>query len=134
MYLALLSKEQKELFLELALNVASADGNYSDEERIAIEGYCREMQLVFEHEKKVKPIEIIIEKLDSLCDDKIKKIVVFEIIGLAMIDNDYDDNERKIVNSMVTMFKLETKFAEECETILNEYISFCNKINQLIIE
>lgn len=43
MYLAVLSKEAKELFLGLAFDLASADGNYSDEEKVIINGYCQEM-------------------------------------------------------------------------------------------
>lgn len=133
MYLALLNKEQKELFLGLAFHLASSDGNYSDEEKVVIEGYCREMQMTFDCEKVVKSIDDIISELNHLCEIKEKKIIVFESIGLAMADNNYDASERKIIEGMAEFFKLESNFIKSCETILAEYISFQGKINQLII-
>lgn len=50
-----------------------------------------------------------------------------------MVDNNYDDNERKIIKRMAEMFKLEADFIESCELLLTEYISFQGKINQLVI-
>lgn len=70
----MLNKEQKELFLEFAFHLASSDGNYSDEEKIVIEGYCREMQMSFNYEKGVKSIDDIISKLNHSCEIKEKRL------------------------------------------------------------
>lgn len=134
MYLALLSDEQKELFLGLAYHIAVLDEDYRDAEKAIIAGYCQEMKTTFVKEKMVKPIEYILSKLNSISDKRVKKIIVFEAIGLSMVDNNYDDDERKLVARMETLFGLESGFAIKCESILNEYILFQNKINQLIIE
>lgn len=133
MYLALLEEEQKELFLGLAFEFAKVDGNYSDEEKTVISGYCQEMQIVFNQEKMVKPLNELISKINLSCSIQEKRIIVFEIIGLAMADNNFNENERKIVELMIDAFELESGFIEECESVLNEYITFQRRINKLVI-
>lgn len=66
MYLALLSKEQKEIFLDLAYVISSADGNFGEEEKNAIAAYCQEMQIEFQQEKDVRSMADIIEGLSDL--------------------------------------------------------------------
>lgn len=51
-----------------------------------------------------------------------------------MADNNYDKNERELVLQMEKRFGLEQGFATKCESILNEYILFQAKINQLVLE
>lgn len=133
MYLTLLKEEQKELFLGLAFHLASADGDYSDEEKAVIAGYCQEMQMTFDQDKMVKPIKEIISKINLSCNSCEKRIIVFEAIGLVMADNNYDEVERRIVKLMTDTFDLGDRFAKNCEVVLNEYISFQNRINKLVI-
>ena len=45
MYLKLLNEEQKELFLDLALIIAQADGVYAESEVNTIQEYCYEMNI-----------------------------------------------------------------------------------------
>ena len=46
MYLGLLNEVQKELYAELAINLASADGTFSEEERLVVDAYCQEMGIL----------------------------------------------------------------------------------------
>lgn len=46
MYLGLLNEAQKELYAELAINLASADGTFSEEERLVVDAYCQEMGIL----------------------------------------------------------------------------------------
>lgn len=132
MYLALLDDKEKKLFLGLAYDLAAADGDYSDAERATIDGYCQEMFMDFDENTMIKPIETIIEGLEC-STNQAKKIVVFELIGLAMADGNYDISERNIVAKMVDAFGIDKTYADNCEKILNEYISFQNNINTLVI-
>lgn len=134
MYLAVLGNEEKELFFGVAYYLATVDGVYSDEEKAMIEGYSQEMQVTFIKEKMAKPIEDILKRFNEIAEKKTKKIVVFESIGLAMADNNYDDRERTLVTKMESMFGLENGFVKKCEMILNEYVTFQTRINQLILE
>ena len=50
-----------------------------------------------------------------------------------MADGNYDNDERKIVANMEAEFGVPSNFADTCENILNEYITFQNRINSLVI-
>lgn len=132
MYLALLKNEEKELFLGLAYNLATLDRDYSDIEKATIAGYCQEMQIIFER-KMVKSLEEILIRINKISDEITKKIVVFEAVGLAMVDNNYEDSERNVIARMENIFELEIGFSVKCESILNEYISLQGRLNQLIL-
>lgn len=134
MYLATLKEEEKELFLGLAYNLATSDGEYSLEEQSTIMGYCQEMQIQFNEKSINKSINEIITELKEKSNNRTHRIIVFEAIGLAMADNNYDEGERKIINKMISAFALNPEFNNECEQIIKEYISFQNRINQLVLE
>ena len=133
MYLVMLNSQEKELFLGLAYAIASSDGTYSDVEKKMINAYCQEMQIDFKEDSMIKPVEDIILTFTKVSSEEIKKIVVFEAIGIAMVDGGYDENERKIIIEMEEKFKLEAGFNKKCESLLNEYISIQHRMNQLII-
>ena len=132
MYLALLEDNEKELFLGLAYNLAAVDGDYSDAERAIIAGYCQEMFMDFDENTMIKPIEMIIEELGG-STERAKKIVIFESIGLAMSDGNYDNLERNIVAQMCDAFGIDKTYVDNCEKMLNDYISFQNDLNALVV-
>ncbi len=51
-----------------------------------------------------------------------------------MADGNYDEDERALINKLEVEFDIGLGFAKKCETILNEYIAFQTKLNQLILE
>lgn len=134
MYLALLSEKEKEAFLGFAFHLVAVDGNYSDEEKAVINGYCQEMQCFFDEKTMVRPLDALIRDVKVNCDEKIKKIFVFELIGLAMADKNYDDKERALINNLQAEFDIVPEYARNCEALINEYIAFQTKMNQLILE
>ena len=133
MYLSILNQKEKELFLELAYNLASADGDYSSKENALINGYCQEMQIEFEVKMMTRSLDYIISTIKKESSIIVKKIFVFELIGLAMVDKNYDESERDLIGRLENELGMEANFASECEKILNEYISFQEKINQLVL-
>lgn len=134
MYLNLLNEEEKGFFLASAYYLATVDGDYSIEEQAVMQGYCQEMQMQFDLDTMVKPIEEIILKIKNNCNIKVKKIFIFELIGLSMSDGKYDENERMLIDHMENEFDIEADFGKKCESILGEYISFQNRINKIILE
>lgn len=133
MYLAKLSKEQKELFLGLAYELSNIDGNYSEDEKNIMSEYCREMGIEFHKETMVMPIEKLIDRINEISNDRDKKIFIFELVGLAMVDQKYDVTERELIRKMEETFETHMDFSQKCESIINEYISFQTRINQLVI-
>lgn len=63
MYLSLLNEKQKELCIGLAINLASVDGNFSEDERVMLDGYCYEMGITYDYTKEVASSQEIVEKL-----------------------------------------------------------------------
>ena len=107
MYLSLLSNDNKELFLDLILIIAKVDNDFSDEELINV--------------------------IDELTSMKEKRIFIFEAIGLAMADGDFDGDEKKIILLASYVFALDESYVKECEVILTQYYDFQNKVNQLVL-
>jgi len=134
MYLTVLSNEEKEIFLNIAYAVASADGNYSDMEKAIIAEYCREMQMECEEISLSKFDETLLERINIISSETVKKIIIFEIIGLTMIDKNYDVKEKELVKKMVDIFGIDIGYSENCEEVIREYISLQLKINQLVME
>ena len=132
MYLVCLNEEEKELFLGMAYHLATSDGEYGEEEKSAIEGYCQEMQCTFD-ESAVKPFEELVGRLNVVSEDKVKRIITFELVGLAIADGIYGDDEQELMLTLEKSFGLEEGFVEECENILFEYISFQQKLNEFIL-
>ncbi len=133
MYLTLLDEKEKESFLGLAYNLAAADGNYSDEEKAMIRSYCQEMQFEFDDTKMVKETSELLNAINSGSNTKIKKIIIFELIGLAMADGGYDKDEKELINLAEKQFGIEEGFAKKCEDGLIKYIEFQTALNQIVL-
>lgn len=133
MYLKLLNSKEKDLFLEMANILASSDGNYSEDEKEIINCYCDEMQIPFKQNIVTRPVEDIVDEINQICNEDVKRIFIYELIGLAKVDGDYDENERRIVSNMENIFDMETGFALKCEELIDDYIIFQERINRIIL-
>lgn len=133
MYLVLLNNEKKELFLNLACRIAAVDGNFSDEENAMIDGYCQEMNISFDYNRPLNTTEKIVSDMNSICDLTEKRIIIFEIIGLAMADGEYDVSERGVINGINKTFALPEGYPADCEKKLKEYFDIQRKLNSLVI-
>ena len=133
MYLSLLNENEKIYFLGLAYNIATIDGNYSNEEKAMINGYCQEMQVEFNEKTMINSNDFFITKINSSSDNKVKRIILFELIGLAMSDNNYDEIEKEMVLDLSNSFEIESSYLDKCEDALIKYITFQNKLNKLVL-
>lgn len=130
----MLNEKQKEIFLDLAYQLAFIDNDFSEKERVMIESYCKEMEIAVPEVIRAKPIGEIVESMRNEYTMIEKKITVFEILGLAIVDGNYDEDERKIVEEIMKALEIEKSFAEKSEKILKEYIGIQSKINALVLE
>ena len=118
MYLALLNKEQKEIFLGLAYNLSNIDGDYSSPEQQMIESYCGEMNIEYSDSIAKVELNTIMENINKIFDNKSIKIVLFELIGLAMVDNNYDETEHAFLNSIQNLFSVDSEFMSKAENYI----------------
>lgn len=133
MYLSILTTEQKKLFLDLAYNLAISDGDFSEYERQILKSYSIEMEMKVKMEDFDTNIDSIINNLNSICKAREKKIIIFEIIGLAMIDHHFDNCEKEIVRKALSVFELEEDFVKYCERKLTEYFKLQDELNKYIL-
>ena len=126
-------ENEKKLFLGMAYDLAFVDSNYSKEEQAIMEAYSHEMQCEFDINTMVKSEDEIIDEIKSNSTIRTKRIFVFELIGLAMVDGNYDENERQLIQKMEVEFGLMKNFSKECEKVIAEYISFQERINSIVL-
>ena len=133
MYLALLNKEQKEIFLGLAYNLSNIDGDYSSPEQQMIESYCGEMNIEYSDSIAKVELNTIMENINKIFDNKSIKIVLFELIGLAMVDNHFDKSEYAFLNSIQNLFSVDSEFMSKAENYIKKYLELQLNINTLIL-
>lgn len=133
MYLEFLQDRERELCIELAINLASMDGNFSQKERLLIEGYCADAGVVYDFRKELPPLEEIIESLVSESNLTERKIIVFEMVRLAIVDNVFHENEKVLIDDLALKFELEDTYAEMCKEVLEAYMDIEAKMNLLVL-
>ncbi len=133
MYLSLLGQEQKKLFFSLAYDLVISDGHFSEEEQAIINSYSIEMGVGFEQAEVDQDIDKVIRNLNEICDLRAKRIIIFEAIGLAMSDSNYDAGEKKIIFNALNVFGIETSFESQCEKMINYYLELQKNLNELIL-
>ena len=133
MYLKLLNEEQKELFLDLALIIAQADGVYAESEVNTIQEYCYEMNIPLDRTTPKFTLNQLVEVMANSTNETEKRIIVFEALGLAMVDEIFDEAEAKIIELVSLYFCMENDYIFQCKEIINEYIRLQNKINTTVL-
>ena len=91
MFLSELNTEESNAFLSLVTQFAKVDETFAKEEKRLINDYLDELNL---KEKDIKDLsyEEIINVLKK-SKNRIKSIVYFELVGLALVDGEYGDKE-----------------------------------------
>ncbi|MBT2655072.1 hypothetical protein J7E81_07370 [Bacillus sp. ISL-18] len=93
MFLAELQREEKTAFLELALLIASIDGNLSIFETTILNKYQKELEL----ENYVPTGMAVEEILKTFKSERSKNIVLTELLQLIYSDGALQDQENEIV-------------------------------------
>ena len=133
MYLIMLNDEEKELFLELAYQIAFSDGSFSEEEKNIIGEYCKEMSIPV-IDRKGLSIDAILDRFSQISSAQTKKIIVFEALGLVLVDQIYHENEKRIIDLMVEKFGMKEEFVTECEVVIKDYISLQSRLNHFMFD
>ena len=98
MFLNMLNEQEKQEYLNLVVLAAHINGVLEDEEKIMIRGYQREMGLTNDAIPVCSELdEASVFRGFSESEVSHKKIVLFELIGLLLCDNEYDEDETRFV-------------------------------------
>ena len=91
MFLTELNTEEASAFLSLVTQFAKVDETFAKEEKRLIYDYLDELSLKEEDIKNLSYEEII--NVLKKSKNRIKSIVYFELVGLALVDGKYGDKE-----------------------------------------
>lgn len=131
MYLGELSAEQKDRFLDLGIGLAIADGVFADEEKKAIHLLCDEMRIEDRYEAELSPEEAI-QFFASQASRHIQRIVVFELLGIAMADSVYKASERKLVVEAVKAFNISDDEIKEISDVVSQLYKLYIKVSRFV--
>ena len=91
MFLTELNTEEASAFLSLVTQFAKVDETFAKEEKRLIYDYLDELSLKEEDIKNLSYEEII--NVLKKSKNRIKSIVYFDLVGLALVDGEYGDKE-----------------------------------------
>ena len=104
MFLKELNKGEANAFLNLVSIFARIDNEFAKEEKALLDEYKEELGLV-DSEIKEMEYEDIIESLKS-STDRARRIIYFELVGLALVDGEYEDEEVDFLEKIAAEFNI----------------------------
>lgn len=97
-----LNKEESRAFMRLVSEFVTVDKKINKEEKSVIEKYLNKLNMNKEEINEISHTEAI-EILDK-SEDKIKNMVYFELLGVALIDGDYETSEVDYLEEVADKF------------------------------
>ena len=122
-----LNREEREKFFELIYKLASCDGVLREEEQELIEGCRRELDI------RDNPDTGSFENLADYfgrCDDRVKKIVLFEACGIILADNEVGENEQKAFDYLKEALAVDEQ--EEIISIANDLKLIQDRVKDIV--
>ena len=130
MFLSGLNLEQQEAFLNLAYTMVYADSKLAVEEKKLFESYKLEVDADFSKAHKVD-FETELAVFDD-CNKKNKTAVFFELYAIALIDEEYPEEEKKLVDIMQKRFGITDAKMQEMREGLKELTTAYNNLGKII--
>lgn len=105
MFLNELNENEAVAFVNVVLEFANADNTFAKEEKEVLEEYLEELKLTKAQIGKIS----FKESLDILIKSqtRIKNIVYFELLGLALVDGEYEESEVDFLDNIANEFGIE---------------------------
>lgn len=99
-----LNKDESRAFMRLVSEFVTVDKKINKEEKSVIEKYLNKLNMNKEEINEISHTEAI-EILDK-SEDKIKNMVYFELLGVALIDGDYETSEVDYLEEVADKFNI----------------------------
>ena len=120
MFLDRLNDKEKEMFLDLTVYSAQANGVIEDTEKNMILQYCKEMGVAFYDISKLHSLEEVIAVFSKSSKEK-KRIVLLEILGLCYADGDFDTVEQAFAKKFSQDIGLKDDLFDTLSRDIKEY-------------
>lgn len=102
MFLNELNENESIAFVNLVSEFANVDNTFAKEEKEVLKGYLEELKLDESSIGKINSTESI--KTLNESTQRVKNIVYFELIGLALVDGEYEENEVNFLDNIANEF------------------------------
>ena len=127
MFLNSLSKTHKKLFMELAIKAAEANGVVELAEKNMLKAFSIEMSIEPFYSTN-SDIETILQKMEATATENEKRIVLFELMGILISDEEFDEEERRFLEKVRSVFEVSESKCDEMMKLLYEYSSLYKRI------
>lgn len=112
MFVNLFDQEEKEKFLELIYKMASCDGVYAEEEKELLNNY--KIEFGIDQIPDTLSVHDLVKYFAEKTDDK-KKIVLFELYGMVLADDEIGKREKDMFEEIKKIFALNTEVYNKIE-------------------
>lgn len=111
MFLNELNKKEAIDFIKIVETLAKIDDTFAQSEKELLSEYIEELSLTNETIESLD-FEASVKELIS-STDRIRNIIYFELVGLALADGSYDEKEVEFLNNLAVQFNISTKKQKE---------------------
>ncbi len=133
MFLNILEGKEKEMFLDLAVYAAKANGIVEETEKITIDQYCKEMGISFYDIDRIHELKEVVEFF-SKSKKQTKRIAILELLGLCYADGDFDDIEIAFSRKFALDIGIKEKEYDLLLKDVEEYVTIISIIRDHVIE
>ena len=130
MFLSGLTPKQQEAFLNLAYTMVYADGRLDKAEKKLFESYHLELDANLSKAHKVD----FNEELSAFddCAQKVKTAVFFELYAIALIDKEYPEEEKILVDIMQKRLGITDAKMQEMRDGVTALTAVYDKLNKIV--
>lgn len=132
MLLGQLSENSKKLFLQLEMLLANIDGSFSTSEKELIERHCKEMGIYSADYGADISLDETVKNIYENMSIKEKKIILIELITLAVIDGVYDDKEKELVDSLRKMLGIPEEVGVQALELVQRLVKVSAEIENFV--
>ena len=113
--------------MDLAIKAAEANGGVELAEKNMLKAYGMEMEIAPFYSSDCET-EMVLQEMKDVSTESELKIVLFEILGILISDEDFDDSEKEFLNKVRTSFDISQEKCDEMLRLLYDYSSVYQKI------
>ena len=114
MFLQVMNTEEKEKFLELVYKIDNIDGEYAEEEQEIVNSYKNELGL--SKVPETSDIDGLVRYFSAKATE-LKKIVLFETVGLINADEKIEKEEADLLDKMSGAFGLDKDVVDRIKSV-----------------
>lgn len=115
MFLQNVPQKYKKLFMDLAYTMMGIDGKYEDEEKLALRSCQEELGLT---QYRGSIIDLDDANLLLVQDRTLRAEMYFELLGIALSDSEYSDEELGAMKKIQKAWEIPTEFDKAAQEII----------------